>query len=92
MPTSSAFSGFCWVGKYHPFWFEPLSFLYLLRPQAARTEEQLSSTITMTAWPFGSRAKCQRRAAVSEVFKQVRALPKVCLDRALKPLPSLKAC
>jgi hypothetical protein len=52
----------------------------------------LSSTITMTAWPFGSRAKCQRRAAVSEVFEQVRASPKVCLDRALKPLPSLKAC
>ena len=34
--TFPAFSGFCWVGKCRPFWFEPLSFSHLLRPQAGR--------------------------------------------------------
>jgi hypothetical protein len=52
--TSPAFSGSCWVGKYRPFWFEPLSFFHLLGPQAGRTEEQRSSAMTMTVWPFGS--------------------------------------
>jgi hypothetical protein len=72
MPTSLAFSGFCWVGKCRPFWFWPLSFSHLLGPQAGRTEEQLSSTITMTAWPFGSFTQIKRRVrAVSRTPGQL---------------------
>jgi hypothetical protein len=36
------------------FLFVAMSLPLLLRPKAGRAEEQLSSTMTMTAWPFGS--------------------------------------
>ena len=54
MPTSPAPSGSCWVVKSHPSCSSPWSFLRLLRPQAGHAEEQWSSAMTMTTWPFGS--------------------------------------
>ena len=42
-------------------------------PQAGRTEEQRSSAMTMTAWPFGSHAQSAKEGdPVSEVFEQGR--------------------
>ena len=55
--TSPASFRSCWVGRYCPFWFEPLSSSHLLGPQAGRTEEQRSSAMTMTTWLFGSLAQ-----------------------------------
>jgi hypothetical protein len=61
--------------KSHPSCSSPWSFLRLLRPQAGHAEEQWSSTMTMTASPFGSRefGPMGRRADVSNTSKALPA-------------------
>ena len=54
------------------FLFVAMSVPLLLRPKAGRAEEQLSSTMTMTAWPFGSQhEEAERRILPPNLLSMV---------------------